>query len=196
MIDIDTWFPTTIARASCPFLKKIKKDYIEELERYKIPSNGFCYKPIHKNKKFSKLNKWITEKVNAYAKELNYPNKYVPKESWFVDCRLMNGQPWHAHPGYTFSVIFYLEGKVDDQGTNFRSPYYIDMKNPYNTKPVNDHKANMYNKYTYPSCTYPCTSGELLIFRSYIQHSTDLKTNKNRRIVMVYNYDKNENNSL
>jgi hypothetical protein len=189
-IEIDTWFPTVIGKASCPFFADVKDKYIKYLEKKKISPSGFCYHQIHKDNKLKKLNNWITDSVNKVAKTFNFPDRYEPKQSWFIDCKQFNAQPWHAHSGFVFSVIFYLEGSSDDKGTRFKSPNYIDMKNPYNLSPDNDHKATLFNEYTYPTCTYPCIPGKLLIFRSFVEHCTDLKITDKRRIVLIYNYDR------
>jgi len=55
-IEIDTWFPTVIGKASCPFFMNIKNKYIKYLESKDISSSGFCYYSIHKDDKLKKLN--------------------------------------------------------------------------------------------------------------------------------------------
>ena len=102
----NTWFPIAIGQIHCPFIDEVQSDYLKIISKFKYNENGFCYEDIHKNKKFSRLNKWITQSVNEYAQAHLYKYKYEAKDSWLLDYPIGKGQPFHAHHGYTISCVF------------------------------------------------------------------------------------------
>tara|TARA_R100000734_G_C3317224_1_gene110161 strand:- start:1870 stop:2457 length:588 start_codon:yes stop_codon:yes gene_type:complete len=186
-LTLQTWFPVTIGSIECPFIDDIKDKYKKILSKFKYDDNGLCYEQIHKNKKFDKLNKWITDNINKYAKAHCFKHTYEPKESWVLDYPIGKGQPFHSHYGYTISCVFYLEANENDQPTIFANPF-LDMKNPtgMNLQNYNDIKLN---ELSYAQCEYSCRSGRLVIFRSHISHAVDPKQIKDKRIVFSYNFD-------
>jgi hypothetical protein len=202
-LEFDSWFPTIIGRNICPFFDKIKNPYIKYLNNKKLLNSnletnsiydginiGFKYYQIHKDKKFKKLCNWITDCVNEYAKKHLFYYEYEPKESWLVDYKDHSNQPWHSHKGHTISTVFYLSSNKEDSKILFRSPIYNDIKNPQNIKVEDGYKSNPYNEFTYPTCFYKPIEGMLLIFRSFVEHSTEQKILKdNKRIVFSINYD-------
>jgi uncharacterized protein (TIGR02466 family) len=188
---IETWFPTTIGIAECPFINEIKNEYLDIIIKFKYDLNGFCSHYLHKDERFFKLNNWIIEKVNEYAFFHKYKFKYEIKNSWLLDYPVGSGQELHAHPGSTISAVFYLEAREDDSPILFKNPLPVDAKNPHNLGPHDYNKENKdnFNDLTYPSCLYPPLSGRLIIFRSYLFHSVESKKTKDKRIAFSYSFD-------
>ena len=187
-INLEHWFPTTIGYVDCPFLKDIHDNYNNKIKSIQFDEAGFSYTQIHLNDNFKKLNDWITDNVNQYAKAHKFPDVYIAKESWVMNYKKGGGQPWHTHAGSTISTIFYFDVNKNDTGTKFRSPIFNDIVNPLNISPVDDEKSDKYNELTFPTCTYSPVQGRLLIFRSYLEHSVKNKTNNDSRIIFSYNY--------
>jgi uncharacterized protein (TIGR02466 family) len=165
---INTWFPIAIGKVYCPFINEIKDKYKNIIKKFEYNHDGFCYYPVHKNKKFDKLNKWI-------------------KDSWILDYPIGKGQPFHTHLGFTISCVFYLDAQKNDSPTIFSNPF-VDMKNPTHTT-VRNMKNVVLNNLTYQQCGYSCETGKLVIFRSNISHAVDPKQIKEKRIVFSYNFD-------
>ena len=186
-LTINTWFPVAIGQTHCPFINEVQSDYLKIISKFKYNENGFCYEDIHKNKKFSKLNKWITKSVNEYTKAHLFKQEYEAKDSWILDYPIGKGQPFHAHHGYTISCVFYLKASPNDQPTIFSNPF-IDMKNPVGLTLTNFQTIKL-NDLTYSQCEYPCETGKLVIFRSHILHAVDPKKTNEKRIVFSYNFD-------
>ena len=185
----NVWFPTVIGISHCPFIDEIQSKYKTIIKKY-APMNegGFINHPIHLNKKFKKLNDWITEEVNKYSQEHRFPFEYEAKESWLWDYKVGGGQDYHAHAGHTLSTIFYLEGYEEDTPTIFKNPIE-DMKNPLDTHPHDSANPERYNSFTYKTCLYGPQSGKLLVWRSYVEHKVESKLGTKKRIVFVYNFD-------
>ena len=184
---INTWFPVAIGQVYCPFINEIKDKYKNIIKKFEYNHNGFCDYPLHKNKKFDKLNKWIVENVNKYAKAHLYKDEYEIKDSWILDYPIGKGQPFHAHHGFTISCVFYLDAQKNDSPTIFSNPF-IDMKNPTHTT-LRNFQNIVLNDLTYQQCEYLCETGKLVIFRSNVLHAVDPKQIKEKRIVFSYNFD-------
>ena len=185
-------FPTVIGFNHCPFFNEIKGDYISMIKELpKTTSAGDVYYQFHKDRRFDKLNNWVTESVNDYAIRHKFPDNYLPGESWAIDYKNDHGQGFHAHSGWVMSTIFYLQSDNDEANTIFRSPYYNDMQNPLGLGPKNSTDVDKYNEYTYRTYRVKPIEGMLVIFRSYLEHAVELKKSDNiDRIIMSYNYQK------
>jgi len=192
-LEIERWFPTTIGVVDWQLFDTFKDDYINHLSNLEYSESGFNPYEIHKDDKFKNLNDWITFNVNEYAKKHLFNHNYMPYESWVNNYPENHFQPYHTHNGWTISTVFYLSADEDDAKTNFKSPYYADMKNPQGISPHNNTDPNKFNDYTYQISSYKPVEGRLLIFRSFVEHSTDKKVKglKNR-IIFSYNYDPKE----
>ena len=49
-------------------------------------------------------------------------------------------------------------------------------------------KPELFNQYTFQTCSYVPLEGSVIIFRSHVEHGTDLKTTDSSRITLNYNY--------
>ena len=184
----ETWFPTVIGIAHCPFINDIQSSYKKIIKKYPVDKCGFINVPIHRSQDFKKLTDWITQEVNTFSENHRFVFNYEPKESWIWDYEEGVSQGFHTHLGYTISTVFFLEGHEKDSPIVFKSPIN-DMKNPLGTQPHTSTNVDLYNSFTFKTCAVPPRSGMLLVWRSYIEHKVDAKQGKDRRIVFVYNFD-------
>tara|TARA_R100001163_G_C5062390_1_gene199470 strand:- start:347 stop:952 length:606 start_codon:yes stop_codon:yes gene_type:complete len=196
---INTIFPTAIGISDCPFINEIQEPYKKIIKDFKYESTGLCKERVHLNKKFKKLNEWVNEQVQKYAKIHLYKGKYNCTESWLLDYPLGSGQSFHRHPGFVFSVVFFLEGYENDTCLNFENPV-VDMLNPlkvtaHDFDRVNDHVFNNnaldnieYNELTYSQVSYAPKTGRLIVWRGHLAHGCYNKQLECKRIVFVYNY--------
>ena len=185
----DKWFPMIIGRSECPFITEIQTPYKKLIKNLKLNGNI----NIHEDDRFKKLTTWINTEVNVFARAHKFPDEYEAKESWLISYNKGDTQPFHSHPGYTISTLFFLEGHEDDVPIVFRNPQ-IDMKNPLHTTPSDSNDPQSYNDLTYMSCSYRPKSGVFLLWRSYGEHSVPVKVNNRKRIILVYNCDPKKEN--
>jgi len=196
MIDklkLDLWFPTVIGICDYEHYSENKEKWINYIsDKETIEGFGINYYPHKDNIVFGDLNKWITSKVNEYAKLHKFAYDYEAKESWFLNYEKNQYNPWHTHSGYTISVVFFLSGEQDQVKIQFRNSIK-DMMNPQNKKIENDIMDNeLYNEFTFHSCNYDTVPGRLLIFRSHTEHCTSQNILGDKRIVFSYNYNPKE----
>ena len=185
----ETWFPTIIGIAHCPFIKDIQSSYKKIIKKYPIDKSGLINVPVHRNQDFKKLTDWITQEVNTFSENHRFIFNYEPKESWIWDYEEGVAQGFHTHPGYTISTLFFLEGYQEDSPLVFRNPMHNDIKNPLGTQPHTSTNTDLYNSFTFKTCSFPPRSGMLLVWRSYVEHEVDAKKGTAKRTVFVYNFD-------
>jgi uncharacterized protein (TIGR02466 family) len=188
---INTWFPTAIGVSECPFIKDIQPSYKKIISKYDYEKSGFCRERVHKNNKFNKLNKWVHQEVNKFAKEHLYNGEFKCTESWLLDYPIGGGQSFHRHPGFIFSAVFFLEGYENDTSLNFENPV-IDMMNPNEQTAHHDgpEKERAFNELTFTITSYPPLTGRLVIWRSHLLHGCYNKEVDCKRIVFTYNFKK------
>ena len=194
-LKIHGWFPTLIGLSLYKDHSKEAPAIIKHLDGVKSQcppsqaSPSFFLHPCHKDPKLKKLNQWIQARVNDYTKFYGFPKKYKPVESWFHWYKKSNDNPVHVHLGRTISIIYYLQSHPNDSRVILYSPTPVDMKNPFNVT-ANDQKGIVKNDLTCTECFYKPLEGMLLIFRSYVQHGTELKMNTFKdRIIISWDLD-------
>ena len=194
-LKIHGWFPTLIGLSLYKDHDKEAPAIVKHLEgvKAKCPpssfSSSFFLHPCHKDPKLKKLNQWIQARVNDYTKFYGFPKKYKPVESWFHWYKKHQDLPVHVHIGRTISTIYYLQSHPDDSRVILDSPVPADMKNPFEVT-ANDQKGSATNDLVCPHCWYKPIEGMLLIFRSYVQHGTEVKANNFKdRIIISWDLD-------
>jgi len=185
-MQINLCFPTVIGFSDCPFIDEIKEPYKKIISDYKYEANGRCDENIHLKPKFSRLNNWIMSELDKYVEGHLYKDKYECTESWLIDYKLGIYQPIHNHPGFVFSVLFFLEGYEDDVNLTFHHPV-DDMMNPLNNTAKQQGETN---NFTHREVYYKPKTGRLIIWRSNIMHSVLPKTKNCKRIILSYNFNK------
>jgi len=193
-LKIHGWFPTLIGVSFYENHHKEAPSIINHLNNIKLKcpesnrSPSFFSYACHKDKKLKNLNTWIQGRVNDYVKFYNFPKKIKPIESWFHWYKENHHNDAHVHLGRTISIVYYLQSELNDSKVVFHSPV-IDMKNPFEVTAIstNEHLKKFYS---YTSCNYKPVEGMLLIFRSHVSHSVELKNNSLKdRIIISWDLD-------
>lgn len=182
-LNIQEWFPTVIGFAVCPFYKDIKKDVVKYIKSFKKPH---VYSNHYESKKIKKLNDWINNKVNEYVKIHNF-KEVKPFEGWFNIYEKNTYQKYHTHYGSTISTNFFVESSISDVHTIFKNPVSY-QANAWGMSTQQADKPELFNQYTFQTCSYVPLEGSVIIFRSHVEHGTDLKTTDSSRITLNYNY--------
>ena len=104
-------------------------------------------------------------KLGDYLKAINYT-----KENQF--------HHRHAHPNSFVSGIFYISADKKVDSVTFYKGYL-------------DHRIKLditkYNIFSSSSCTFPVETGNILLFRSSLEHAVDIKKGNNIRISLSFN---------
>tara|TARA_B100001939_G_scaffold342269_1_gene353167 strand:- start:1115 stop:1681 length:567 start_codon:yes stop_codon:yes gene_type:complete len=182
-LSLQEWFPTVIGLAVCPFYKDIKKDVVKYIKSFK---KHHVYSNHYESKKIKKLNDWINSKVNEYAHRHAF-KEVKPFEGWFNIYEQNTYQKYHTHFGSTISTNFFVESVLNDVSTVFKTPVSY-QANGWGMNTQQADKSELFNHYTFQTCSYVPLEGALLIFRSHVEHGTELKTIKDSRITLNYNY--------
>ena len=88
-------------------------------------------------------------------------------------------QEFHTHPGAVYSAVYYLSCPPGSGKIIFKNPMCPDMLPPPNLEQT---------KFSREHCMYEPMVGNLIIFRSFMQHMVELGTNKEPRMTLAFNY--------
>tara|TARA_B100000902_G_C26879730_1_gene701981 strand:- start:22 stop:675 length:654 start_codon:yes stop_codon:yes gene_type:complete len=156
-------------------------------------NNGtMIYTPLHSEEMLKPVCKFVDDCVSHYTKELKFPDEYECTESWAHDYTINSYQQWHAHAGNVISAVYIVWARPwTDSHLWFKNPIE-DYSNPYNVTPNTSERelAKVYHHTQYPQYGYPSMPGCCYVFRSSMFHSTQLKHNTDRRLVLAFNYNK------
>jgi uncharacterized protein (TIGR02466 family) len=184
---IDTWFPKSIyvvenfnidnIRLYEKEIKKLKSnkkrnDYIQVDSSHQIDS-------LHKKEIFINLFNDIKKHILTFLKNLGYDDSTLLKmdfnESWYNISKPGDYLIKHIHPNSIISGAYYLKSNKNDFITFFDNDNMI-------LSPIN------YNELSYEYCSYECTPGKLLLFKSNLNHSTNKQIGK-EKIVISFNFN-------
>jgi len=155
-----------------------------------MQNSSMVYKFLHNEPMLKDICNFVDSCVNSYVETMNYPDKYECTESWAHSYKIGGYQPWHAHGGNTISAVYIVAANKDkDTFLHFKNPIGADMLNPYNITPYKEEKIKVHAS-AFSEWSYPSIPGRCYVFRSFMEHSTDVKTNKDDRIVFAFNYNK------
>jgi uncharacterized protein (TIGR02466 family) len=122
----------------------------------------------------TELKMWIIQTCQQYINTLNNKNyKFIIAESWAHVTREGGYHLPHAHPGSTWSGIFYIDSNGTSGKTYWQSPYSLERK-----------PGLEFIKDTL-SCV--STPGKLLLFPSMITHFAEPYLETSPRIVVAFN---------
>lgn len=156
-------------------------------------NNGtMIYSFLHKEPIIKPVCDFVDSCVNNYVKELKYPDEYECTESWAHDYRINSYQQWHAHAGNVISAVYIVWARpYVDSNLWFKNPVE-DLSNPYNITPNTSPKqlSEVFHYTQYPQYGYPSIPGCCYVFRSSLFHSTEIKLNTDRRLVLAFNYNR------
>jgi len=184
---IDTWFPKSIyvvenfnidnIRLYEKEIKKLKSnkkrnDYIQVDSSHQIEL-------LHKKEIFINLFNDIKKHILTFLKNLGYDDNILLKmdfnESWYNISKPGDYLIKHIHPNSIISGAYYLKSNKNDSITFFDNDNMI-------LSPIN------YNELSYEYCSYECTPGKLLLFKSNLNHSTNKQIGK-EKIVISFNFN-------
>jgi hypothetical protein len=125
-ITIEQWYPNLIGYCDYSEHTKIEKNLVKEClslssKTKKGGENWISNKTyttlntynILENKKFTKLNEWIFNKVLAYSTHLKYKDKYKCIGGWFNIYKKYDYQEFHDHGENTLSAVYFLKSNPD-----------------------------------------------------------------------------------
>lgn len=120
--------------------------------------------------------------LNKYVKEvLNITDEFVITNSWIIRCPTDSKHHLHTHPNSIFSAVYYIHA---DEGSS-------DMVFHYDTTYDTNHKfyynINKPNEYNSGKLTITPTTGDFLVFPSYLKHNVTPNKSKNDRIILSFN---------
>jgi uncharacterized protein (TIGR02466 family) len=184
---IDTWFPKSIyvvenfnidnIRLYEKEIKKLKSnkkrnDYIQVDSSHQIEL-------LHNKEIFINLFNDIKKHILTFLKNLGYDDNILLKmdfnESWYNISKPGDYLIKHIHPNSIISGAYYLKSNKNDSITFFDNDNMI-------LSPIN------YNELSYEYCSYECTPGKLLLFKSNLNHSTNKQIGK-EKIVISFNFN-------
>lgn len=185
-LEIDTIFPTVVGRAQT----KVFDELVEHCESIyqTVPKGGYGWinsttyntagtYSILKDSAFEEVNALVESAVNVFAKELHYSDYYPLKEGMMVLYEKGNSQEYHYHSGYTFTAVYYLTTPEGSSDIYLQAPSEPDMINP-NISEWDELNSMVRN--------YPVEAGQIVIFRSFIQHCVPPHQSDEHRIALVY----------
>jgi uncharacterized protein (TIGR02466 family) len=192
---IDAWFPVSIfilddvCKDTLDVLEQKVKEVVEESGTYSneflaVNSTHKTNDSLHKLTEFSGLSEEILKNGKIFLVEMGWDTKLVEKldisNMWAnVSSKGQFVMP-HIHPGCVLSGAFYIKKDNSSKITFFKNVY--DMINFRGT----------FNSLSYPSCSYDCEPGRLMLWKSDLLHGTDPQQD-GEKIVISFNLEWSHN---
>ena len=186
MINIETWFPTYIGQEIISDNKKIEKKLTPLCKKIQKVKNSWVaklYNTCHSynicaDKRFDIINNIVYNKVHEYIKALGSTQVINFAEGWFNVYKKYSFQEFHCHPNRMISVIYVLKSSDYDPKIIFerdQGMYSQEME-------VSSHASMV-------KVQYKSVQGNLLIFRSSLNHCVEMQTHNKERISLAYNFN-------
>ena len=138
---------------------------------------------VLEHKALKNLKKDIQTKVMDYFDKVVCTNNITPyiTQSWINYTESDQFHHRHSHPNSLVSGIFYISAdKKVDSVTFYKG--YLD-----HTKLNIKLDITKYNTFNSSSCTFPVETGNILLFRSSLEHGVKKKKGNNIRISLSFN---------
>ena len=189
---IENWWPTQIGSYDNPDHKILKKDLVNYCLKLKgkIKKGGEMWVSgdtfntsdgafdVMKDKKFEKLNNFVSNCVERYIKEIGMVFKISNSDGWFNIYEKGDYQEYHEHCGFVISAVYFL--KAQENSSNlFFMPAFRDQNRINYTQPGINTQAPVF---------YKPVEGRLIVFRSYLPHCVGKHMLKDKRITLAYNF--------
>ena len=194
-ITIEQWYPNLIGYCDYSEHIKIEKNLVKECLSLsnKIKKGGKnwisnkTYTTLNtynilENKKFTKLNEWIFNKVLEYSTNLKYKDKYKCMGGWFNIYKKYDYQEYHDHGENTLSCVYFLKSNPE-KSSKIHFKFNI---NENIMEPTVDHSFGL----TSSTVWYNPVPGRLLIFKSTLRHCVERHEEDSLRISLAYNFNK------
>jgi uncharacterized protein (TIGR02466 family) len=136
-------------------------------------------KEIVNVEEFKILNNWIFKEVSEYAKEIGFAGKnIITNSSWFNVYNQNDYQEYHDHGGSDISAVYFLKSTKESANLIFKSNEPSGFKHVF----VKD------NPYTWKRFFIPPHPGQLVVFKSHMQHCVEQHKTNEIRITLAYNF--------
>jgi len=135
---------------------------------------------VLEHKALKNLKKDLHTKVMDYFDKVVCTNNITPyiTQSWINYTERDQFHHRHSHPNSLVSAIFYISAdKKVDSVTFYKG--YLDYRIKLD--------ITKYNIFSSSSCTFPVETGNILLFRSSLEHAVDKKKGNNIRISLSFN---------
>ena len=135
---------------------------------------------VLEHKGLKNLKKDIQTKVMDYFDKVVCTNNSTPyiTQSWINYTQENQFHHRHSHPNSLVSGIFYINADKNVDSVTFYKGYL-------------DHRIKLdmtkYNIFNSSSCTFPVETGNILLFRSSLEHGVKRKKGNNIRISLSFN---------
>ena len=135
---------------------------------------------VLEHKGLKNLKKDIQTKVMDYFDKVVCTNNSTPyiTQSWINYTESDQFHHRHSHPNSLVSGIFYINADKNVDSVTFYKGYL-------------DHRIKLdvtkYNIFSSSSCTFPVETGNILLFRSSLEHGVKNKKGNNIRISLSFN---------
>jgi len=119
---------------------------------------------------------------SKYIKEvLMITNDFVITNSWVIRCPKDSKHHLHTHPNSIFSAVYYIyaDQKSSDMIFRYDTTYDTNYKFTYNISKHNEYNSNQLN--------LSPTTGDFLIFPSYLEHTVTPNVSDNERVILSFN---------
>ena len=136
---------------------------------------------VLENKTLKNLKKDLNKKVINYFNEVVCTsNSIIPyiTQSWINYTETNQFHHQHAHSNSYISGVFYIDAQKGVDSITFYKP------NANETIRLNVAKYNPFNS---SSCTFPVETGNILLFKSTLNHGVNKKRGTNTRISLSFN---------
>ena len=135
---------------------------------------------VLEHKGLKNLKKDLQTKVTDYFDKVVCTNNSTPyiTQSWINYTESNQYHHRHSHPNSLVSGIFYINADKNVDSVTFYKGY-LDYRIKLD--------INKYNIFNSSSCKFPVETGNILLFRSSLEHAVDNKKGNNIRISLSFN---------
>jgi uncharacterized protein (TIGR02466 family) len=182
---IHTWFPKSVyimkefksADTCTDIITRLGELDINLKREYFQVGTSHSVDILHTHNSFKGLFDDIMEHCKAYASTYGYSDGHLEQltfgDTWFNISKPGDFLHKHIHPNSLLSGAFYIKTNKDDHITFYKED---DMSTPT----TEDTELSIGNY------SYPCETGELVIFKSNLNHSTNIQQGE-EKIVISFN---------
>lgn len=137
---------------------------------------------VLENQALENLKVFLQNMINEYSKDVcGVTDNFYITNSWSAKNSTGVDHPRHNHPNSIFSGVFYV------QAEEFTAPLTLHHKTPIFKKFELEYHYSTYNVFNSNDWTFPVKSGSLIIFPSWVEHSSSLNESDEDRIIIGFN---------
>ena len=128
------------------------------------------------------LKQFCQEAINDYAKEIcGVTDEFYITNSWTTRNSTGTGHPKHVHPNSIFSGVYYIDA------CETTAPFMLHSESPIFKKFGLEYHYNNYSIFNSNDWSFPVKSGTLIVFPSWVSHSSDVNKSPNDRKLLGFN---------